>query len=261
MDYSALVTLIALLIAGPVVVSMLVRLTDGLTVSWLVFSSMLLVGTLGLMGPLTIQMFQESHTYIGGFLAFIVAGSTLLWSYMWLKAVREIFDALDTKLGYPIARFSNTKKKTMELYNLIRSKDSKAPFDSCPMCSQVYPSAGDQLQIANEKIRPVRLDHLLEVARGMGDRYDGTQEGTKWLKHVWAEKLDRVEVCYSCAAQVVHTLMDARYRADYPEFSQNERLAAYSNAVRKATVTALINKFKEEWSDWPKPYSYTENRN
>ena len=251
MDYSALVTLIALLIAGPVVVSMLVRLTDGLTVSWLVFSSMLLVGTLGLMGPLTIQMFQESHTYIGGFLAFIVAGSTLLWGYMWLKAVREIFDALDMKLGYPIARFSNTKKKTMELYNLIRSKDSRAPFDSCPMCSVTY--------TAKQSEKPALLDHLLVQAKGMGKRYDGTQG--EWLNHVWEEKLDRVEVCYNCATQVVHTLMDARYRADYPEFSQNERLAAYSNAVRKATVTALINKFKEEWSDWPKPYSYTENRN
>jgi len=253
MDYSALVTLIALLIAGPVVVSMLVRLTDGLTVSWLVFSSMLLVGTLGLMGPLTIQMFQESHTYIGGFLAFIVAGSTLLWGYMWLKSVREIFDALDTKLGYPISRFSNTKKKTMELYNLIRSKDSRAPFDSCPMCSQDYPDAGDDV------MQPAKLDQLLIIAKGLGDRYDGTQG--EWLNYVWEEKLDRVEVCYNCATQVVHTLMDARYRAAYPEFSQNERLAAYSKAVRKATVIALINKFKEEWNDWPKPYSYTEKRN
>ena len=251
MDYSALVTLIALLIAGPVVVSMLVRLTDGLTVSWLVFSSMLLVGTLGLMGPLTIQMFQESHTYIGGFLAFIVAGSTLLWGYMWLKSVREIFDALDTKLGYPISRFSNTKKKTMELYNLIRSKDSRAPFDSCPMCSVTY--------TAKQSEKPALLDHLLVQAKGMGKRYDGTQG--EWLNHIWEEKLDRVEVCYNCATQVVHTLMDKEYRAAHPEFSQNERLAAYSNAVRKVTIIACFNKFKEEWNDWPKPYSYTENRN
>ncbi len=251
MDYSALVTLIALLIAGPVVVSMLVRLTDGLTVSWLVFSSMLLVGTWVVMGPLTIQMFQESHTYMGSFLAFIVVGGTLLWGYMWLRAVKAIFDALDTKLGYPISRIQHTKKKTMELYNLIRSKDSRAPFDSCPMCSVTY--------TANQSEKPVLLDHLLVQAKGMGKRYDGTQG--EWLNHVWEEKLDRVEVCYNCATQVVHTLMDEVYRTNHPEFSQNERLAAYSNAVRKATVIALINKFKEEWNDWPKPYSYTENRN
>ena len=253
MDYFALVILIALLIAGPVVVSMLVRLTDETTVGWLVFSSMLLGGTWVVMGPLTIQMFQESHTYMGSFLAFIVVGGTLLWGYMWLKSVREIFDALDTKLGYPITRFSNTKTKTMELYNLIRSKDSKAPFDSCPMCSQDYPGAGDNV------MQPAKLDQLLMQAKQLGDRYDGTQG--EWLNYVWEEKLDRVEVCYNCATQVVHTLMDEVYRADHPEFSQNERLAAYSNAVTKATVIACFNKFKEEWNDWPKPYSYTEKRN
>jgi len=251
MDYSALVTLIALLIAGPVVVSMLVRLTDETTVGWLVFSSMLLGGTWVVMGPLTIQMFQESHTYMGSFLAFIVVGSTILWGWMWLRAVRKIVDALDMKLGYPITRFSNTKTKTMELYNLIRSKDSKAPFDSCPMCSVTYTT-----KVPND---PTRLDYLLVQAKGMGDRYDGTQG--EWLNHVWEEKLDRVEVCYNCATQVVHTLMDAGYRADHPEFSRNGMLAAYTNAVRKVTVIACFNKFKEEWNDWPKPYSYTEHSN
>jgi hypothetical protein len=251
MDYSALITLIALLIAGPVVVSMLVRLTDETTVGWLVFSSILLGGTWVVFGSLTIQMFQESHTYMGSFLAFIVVGGTLLWGYMWLIAVRKIVNALDTKLGYPITRFSNTKTKTMELYNLIRSKDSRAPFDSCPMCSVTY--------TAKQSEKPALLDHLLVQAKGMGKRYDGTQG--EWLNHVWEEKLDRVEVCYNCATQVVHTLMDKGYRADHPEFSQNERLAAYSNAVRKVTIIACFNKFKEEWNDWPKPYSYTENRN
>jgi len=254
MDYFALVILIALLIAGPVVVSMLVRLTDEITVGWLVFSSMLLGGTWVVMGPLTIQMFQESHTYMGSFLAFIVVGGTLLWGYMWLSAVRKIVDALDTKLGYPISRIQHTKKKTMELYNLIRSKDSRAPFDSCPMCSQNYPNAGVDL-----RNNTARLDQLLLIAKGHGDRYDGTQG--EWLNHVWSEELDRVEVCYTCATQVVHTLMDAGYRADHPEFSRNGMLAAYTNAVRKATVIACFNKFKEEWNDWPKPYSYTEKRN
>ena len=190
---------------------------------------------------------------MGSFLAFIVVGSTLLWGYMWLIAVRKIVNALDMKLGYPITRFSNTKTKTMELYNLIRSKDSKAPFDSCPMYSQDYPDAGSR------KIQPVTLDYLLVQAKSMGDRYDGTQGD--WLNYVWEEKLDRVEVCYSCATQVVHTLMDKGYRADHPEFSRNERLAAYTNAVRKVTFLACFTKFKEEWNDWPKPYSYTENRN
>jgi len=247
MDYSALVTLVVLLIAGPVVVSMLVKLTDGLTVGWLVFSSILLAGT-WLVGALTIQLFQEAHYYMGGFLAFIVVGSTVLWGYMWIRSVKEIFDALDTHLGYPISRISHAKKKTMELYHLIRSKDSKAPFTSCPMCSVTYTIKPSE--------KPARLDHLLVQAKSMGKRYDGTQGD--WLNHVWEEKLDRVEVCYSCALQVVHTLVDSGYRVNHPEFSQNERLSAFVDAVRKATFRACYAEFKKEWNDWPKPYSYIE---